>query len=162
MVSIDYAGTEDIEDIRNIALISWPVNYHFLEEAQVSYMLEVFYNPEELKKLMDTGQEFLLLKEDEQTRGFAAFSPREKGNGVYKLNKLYLLPADKGKGWGKLLLDEVEKEVRSKGGSTLELNVNRYNPSMDFYMHLGYRILYEEDIPVGRFWMNDYVMAKDL
>jgi ribosomal protein S18 acetylase RimI-like enzyme len=38
------------------------------------------------------------------------------------------------------------------------LNVNRYNPAKDFYEKLGFKIILEEDIPIGQYWMNDYVM----
>jgi ribosomal protein S18 acetylase RimI-like enzyme len=38
------------------------------------------------------------------------------------------------------------------------LNVNRNNEAKEFYKKLGFKIIREEDIPIGQYWMNDYVM----
>ena len=73
-----------------------------------------------------------------------------------------MLPGTQGKGIGRLLLDEVEANCRERGGRTLWLNVNRYNKAQTFYERQGFRVLREEDIPVGPYWMNDYLMEKEL
>ena len=46
--------------------------------------------------------------------------------------------------------------------STLELNVNRNNPAKDFYAKNGFKIVEEIDIPLDKFWLNDYVMTKNI
>jgi GNAT superfamily N-acetyltransferase len=81
---------------------------------------------------------------------------------VYKLQKLYLLPDLQGKGLGRALINAVEEKVLEEGGNVVELNVNRYNPARAFYEHLGFAFYKEEDIPIGEFWMNDFIMRKDL
>jgi ribosomal protein S18 acetylase RimI-like enzyme len=60
------------------------------------------------------------------------------------------------------LLQEVEKAILAKGKNILELNVNKYNPAKDFYEKMGFEVAYEEDIPIGPYWMNDFVMRKKL
>jgi hypothetical protein len=40
--------------------------------------------------------------------------------------------------------------------------VNRYNNAKSFYEKMGFAIVREEDIPIGPYWMNDYVMRKAL
>ena len=43
------------------------------------------------------------------------------------------------------------------------LNVNRRNKAKQFYEHLGFTIISEEDIDIGQgYFMNDYVMEKKL
>jgi diamine N-acetyltransferase len=42
--------------------------------------------------------------------------------------------------------------------SILDLNVNRHNPAKSFYEKIGFTVLREEDVPIGPYWMNDYVM----
>lgn len=45
----------------------------------------------------------------------------------------------------------------------IELNVNRNNPSIGFYHHLGLRILRQGDFHIGNgFYMNDYIMGLEL
>ena len=72
---------------------------------------------------------------------------------------------------------EVVGERRSAGGhdaaggheasgrckARIELNVNRNNPSIGFYHHLGLRILRQGDFHIGNgFYMNDYIMGLEL
>ena len=95
--------------------------------------------------------------------GFAAYSPRSEDQDIYKLHKLYCLPAEHGKGYGKTLIQAVEQAVTSAGKKILELNVNRHNKAKSFYEKQGYSVIYEEDIKIGNgFEMNDYVMRKEL
>ena len=44
----------------------------------------------------------------------------------------------------------------------LDLNVNRHNQAQEFYKKLGFKIIREEDVPVGQYFMNDYVMRLNL
>jgi ribosomal protein S18 acetylase RimI-like enzyme len=93
--------------------------------------------------------------------GFAAFGPRPENQNIFKLHKLYVLPTAHGKGYGKSLIDEIKRRMLEKKITTLDLNVNRYNPARFFYEKLGFRILREEDVPVGPYFMNDFVMRID-
>ncbi|MBS1504124.1 MAG: GNAT family N-acetyltransferase, partial [Bacteroidetes bacterium] len=67
-----------------------------------------------------------------------------------------------GKGYGKILINEVAQRTRDAGKHRLDLNVNRYNKARTFYEKMGFTVAYEEDIPIGPYWMNDYVMRKEL
>jgi GNAT superfamily N-acetyltransferase len=93
---------------------------------------------------------------------FAAYSPREENPEIYKLHKLYCLPQTQGKGYGKILISEVISKTLEAGVHTLDLNVNRHNKAKTFYEKMGFTVAYEEDIPIGKYWMNDYVMRKEL
>ncbi len=125
-------------------------------------MFEVIYTQEALQQQMEEGQTFLLLYMAETPVGFAAFSLKEAQDKVYKLNKIYLLPSCQGKGLGKKLITMVEAMVKQLGAVFLDLNVNRYNNAKSFYESCGYHELKQEDIPIGPYWMNDYVMRKRL
>lgn len=52
--------------------------------------------------------------------------------------------------------------VKNLGAENLDLNVNRYNKARFFYEKVGFVIIKEEDIPMGEYWMNDFVMRKVL
>jgi GNAT superfamily N-acetyltransferase len=48
-------------------------------------------------------------------------------------------------------------------GARIELNVNRNNPSIGFYHHLGLHILRQGDFHIGNgFYMNDYIMGLEV
>ncbi|MBQ1937231.1 MAG: GNAT family N-acetyltransferase, partial [Bacteroidales bacterium] len=78
----------------------------------------------------------------------------------------YVLPSEQGCGLGRMLFEHAAGlALESAKGQVarLELNVNRSNPAVDFYKHLGLRILRQGDFPIGGgFYMNDYIMGIDL
>lgn len=126
-------------------------------------MLDRIYDLNSIRTQISTGsQTYILLSDNDAPQGFAAFGVRPENAEVYKLFKLYCLVETKGKGYGKALIHEVERRVLDAGQATLELNVNKYNPAKTFYEKMGYEVIYEEDIPIGDFWMNDFVMRKKL
>ncbi len=164
MYSIRQATLPDLETIRQIAEETWWAAYSpILEKEQIRFMLDEIYSVEKISsQLKNNTQTYLLLTEDDKPVAFAAYSPREEDPEIYKLHKLYCLPETQGKGYGKILINEVAQKTIEAGKHTLDLNVNRYNKAKNFYEKMGFQIAYEEDIPIGPYWMNDYVMRKEL
>ncbi len=159
------ATINDAEAIQQLAeAVWWPTYSPILSEDQIKYMLSKMYDIDTIKEQINTqSQYYLLLFAEGILTGFAAYSPREENATIYKLHKLYCLTTTKGKGYGKLLLQAVEAKVKESGNNTLELNVNRYNPALNFYGKMGFAIAYTEDIEIGNgYQMNDYVMRKIL
>ncbi|MBD2715592.1 GNAT family N-acetyltransferase [Microvirga sp. STR05] len=157
------ASLADIPTIIELAEATWEPTYRFIiSKEQIDYMYRVIYTPASLQRQMaEQGHQFLLLLDEDQPGGFASYSAKETA-GTYHLNKIYVLPSHQGRGFGQLLLRAVEQAVQVAGGHTLELNVNRHNPALAFYEHEGFQLNREEDIPIGPYWMNDYVMRKHL
>ncbi|GAB2550213.1 GNAT family N-acetyltransferase [Rufibacter soli] len=150
----------DPAPIQAIALATWTPTYEaILAQEQIDYMLEQLYTPEALRRQMQEGQTFLLLTAGHEPAAFAAFSCLKEKEHLFKLNKLYIHPRFQGRGYGKLLLEEVTQLVKQKGGKKLELNVHRENPAKDFYLKQGFKILQKIDIPFGPFTLNDYIMC---
>jgi GNAT superfamily N-acetyltransferase len=166
MYLIREATPEDTEVIRTIAEKTWWVAYSpILEKEQISFMLDEIYSTRKVaSQLTHQTQTYLLLLEGEQAKpvAFAAYSPREEDPEVYKLHKLYCLPETQGKGYGKILINAVIDKTFDAGKHMLDLNVNRHNKAKTFYEKIGFAVIYEEDIPIGPYWMNDYVMRKQL
>ena len=164
MYFIRQATITDLETIRQIADKTWWEAYSpILEKEQISYMLNTIYSVENISaQLKNNTQSYLLLIEDDKPVAFAAYSPREEDPEIFKLHKLYCLPETQGKGYGKILINEVVQKTIKAGKHTLDLNVNRYNKAKNFYEKMGFAVAYEEDIPIGPYWMNDYVMRKEL
>ena len=54
------------------------------------------------------------------------------------------------------------KEIHP-GPCRMELNVNRDNPALGFYKHMGMRKVREGNFPIGNgYYMNDYIMGLDI
>jgi diamine N-acetyltransferase len=160
MVKILEATVAEIPVIQEIAEITWKATYiHILSREQLRFMLDTIYSPQELEKVMMEGaQKFLILKDNQGYQGFASFGARNEEPDVFKLHKIYILPQNQGKGYGSLLIDEIKRRLTIQGIRLLDLNVNRNNEAKEFYKKLGFKIIREEDIPIGQYWMNDYVM----
>lgn len=157
------ATHKDIKAIREIANKTWFVTYEpILGKEQPRFMFDEIYSEASLAEQMDNGQTFILQLLGEDVLAFASFSLIDSAEAIYKLNKLYLNPDFQGGGYGKKLISYVEKKVRELGAKKLQLNVNKYNKARFFYEKVGFEIIKEEDIPIGEYWMNDFIMIKTL
>ena len=158
-VEIKEAGKEDCQRIMDLAWKIWPEWYEdIIGPEQLSYMLDHIYNPESLAQQMENGQDFYILQADNADIGFMAL----RAGGSMRIEKLYLLPAFRGTGLGSRLLAFAEKKAAEKNCLRLQLNVNRFNPSLAFYKRHGFKAVENIDISFGPFFLNDFVMEKDL
>jgi len=164
MYIIRTALINDVETIRDIAEKTWwPTYGPLLDTEQISYMLGELYPAEKIRSQIENNtQTYILLEEEGRVVAFASYSPREENPEIYKLHKLYCLPETQGKGYGKILIDTVVQKTMDAGKHTLDLNVNRLNKAKSFYEKMRFAVAYEEDIPIGKYWMNDYVMRREL
>jgi ribosomal protein S18 acetylase RimI-like enzyme len=102
-----------------------------------------------------------MVVEDDTPIGFASFSAHDLK--VFHLHKIYVLPSEQGKNFGKQVLDYIISAIKTAGATSLQLNVNRFNKALHFYEKQGFKIIREEDIDIGEgFFMNDYVMEKKI
>jgi len=160
------ATLQDIPTIMRLAEATWEPTYRFIiSREQIEYMYRVIYTPASLKRQMqEQHHTFLLAYIDDEPAGYASFGPlpQEDGTVAFKMHKIYVLPTRQGQGLGLYLIEAVENAARTAGGNFLELNVNRYNPAISFYERRGFVRQREEDIPIGPYFMNDYVLRKEL
>ena len=162
------ATTQDIPAIQSIAEISFRQTYKdILSPAQTDYMMEWMYSEESLGRQMEEEGHIFYI--DDDSRGYASVrydGQTEDGRKRFHLEKLYVLPQWRGAGLGRALFDRIASESREAAGGKplrIELNVNRANPAVGFYEHIGMWKDREGDFPIGRgFYMNDYIMAIDL
>lgn len=166
MYEIRIADPTDCLIIQDIAEKTWPGAYgRILSAGQLRYMLDLFYSEASLTRQMNTDKHrFIIISENNIPLGFASYSRKKNDEpGLYRLHKLYVLPSCQGKGLGKQLIDFILDDIGHENGHALELNVNRHNKARHFYEKLGFKVLYEEDIPIGSgYFMNDYVMSLDI
>ena len=161
MITLKSATENNLPVIADIARKTWPSAYsEILSPGQLEYMLELMYSLTSLThQLVDLRHTFIIALEGNIPIGFASFSQKELNSDSYRLHKIYLLPGQQGAGRGKLLLDFVINLIKSAGGNSLELNVNRHNKARHFYEKSGFKIIGHEDIAIGKgYFMNDFVM----
>ena len=166
---IEPATLTDIPTIIRLAEATWEPTYRFIISGeQLEYMYRVIYSPAALKRQMQEQQhQFLVAYVAGEPAGFASFSPQPAEAGAegptgFKLHKIYVLPTRQGQGLGQHLIEAVENAARTAGGHFLDLNVNRYNPAIAFYERRGFVRQREVDVPIGPYFMNDYILRKPL
>lgn len=162
MYQIKAATANDIPVIQDLTEKIWRPTYaSILTPEQMDYMLEMMYSTASLhKQITELKHQFLLLTDEEKPIGFAAYSTTDTPD-VYKLHKIYLDLNYQGKGVGKLLLQEVCDQVKTRGANILELDVNRFNKAKLFYEKQGFSVYKEKNTDIGHgYLMEDFVMRK--
>ena len=148
MFSIRKATTDDCLLIRNLASQIWEPTYgSILSREQLDYMFEMMYAPESILNQMDKlHHEFFIIYKDGEPSGYLSIETVEKD--LYEFQKIYSLPSLHGSGIGRF---------------TVELNVNRENPAVGFYKHMGFHEHATRDFHIGNgYYMNDYIMRMEV
>ena len=148
------ATIHHIPSIISIAKVTWNATYRdIISQAQIDYMLQLFYNEKTLyEQINHPLHHFWVLTHQNELIGYAQCIEDEND----------CKPNIQQKGAGKLLMTNIEKACDTLNKSILTLNVNRQNTAKTFYEKMGFKVVEEIDIPLGNYWLNDYVMQKNL
>ena len=161
-MEIKKVDTESIPIIQSLANMTWAVAYkEIISKEQKEFMLDRMYSTASLQsQIQQKEHQFVVAYLENIPIAFAAYAIKEPiTESIFKLHKIYVLPDQQGKGIGKSLLQFILHDICAKGAKHLELNVNRQNKAIEFYIKLGFAIVAEVDVPIGNgFFMNDYVM----
>lgn len=136
-----------------------------LSEDQMDWMLATIFSEEMLlKQFQQKNFRFILLKEEKELAGFAAIESDFEGKiGICKLHKLYLHTGFQKQGLGKLLLNKAIQVAKGHRQKAFQLNENRHNSALDFYLKSGFHIVADIDIPLENgYFMNDYILKKEI
>ncbi len=158
LLTIRHAGVNDIPLIRTLARQIWPQTYkEILSRRQINYMMKLIYSSSALSRQMAEGHWFIIVYNNAIPVGFASFSEIEPL--IYKLQKIYVLPNQQGRGTGRFTIEQVIDEINIAGAVALRLNVNRHNKAKSFYERIGFMVISEEKTDIGEgYFMDDYVM----
>lgn len=170
MIRIRKAGTEDIMCIHDMAEVVFRHTYRdILSSEQMEYMMDWMYSPANLFRQLEEGHVYYIAFRGDLPCGYVSVQPdgvNEDGRLLFHLQKIYVMPAEQGTGSGRMLFEKAVAHIREQASgrpAALELNVNRNNPSIGFYKHLGLHILRQGDFHIGHgFYMNDYIMGMDI
>lgn len=170
MVEIRKASKADLQVIHDMAEVVFRHTYRdILSSVQLEYMMDMMYSMPNLEQQLVDGHEYYLAYEEDIPCGYVSVQregPDSEGVEVFHLHKIYVMPACQGNGVGMSLFNRVIEHVRANaagGHGRIELNVNKHNKAVDFYRHIGMRVLLEEDFPIGNgFYKTDYIMGLDI
>jgi diamine N-acetyltransferase len=159
MPQIKIASAKDIPLIQQLTFAVWPKTYStIISKAQIDYMLEMMYSTAALQKqIEEDGCTFIIVYDNNEPVAFASYN--ETTTQTWKLNKIYILPSQQGKGMGKFIINYIIDAIKPQNAKALQLQVNRNNKAKSFYEKLGFAIIETADFDIGNgYMMNDYVM----
>ncbi|MBO4500519.1 MAG: GNAT family N-acetyltransferase [Bacteroidaceae bacterium] len=164
------ATSDDIALIGNMAEVVFRETYrNILSPEQMEYMMEWMYSAHSLEKQMDIlGHKYFIASVEGRSAGYMSLNrekPLPDGTELFHLQKIYVMPDFQKNGLGRLLIDKAIDYVKtlSSAPCRIELNVNRNNPAVGFYMNMGFRKVRQGDFYIGNgFYMNDYIMAVEI
>lgn len=165
MFFIQQATTADIPVIHRLAAAVFPETYRtILSREQIDYMMEWMYSPESLRRQMEEeGHRYYIAYEECEAAGYVSI--RQEAADLFHLEKLYVLPYYQKYHLGSRLFRHAINAIREMHPTRceMELNVNRNNPALGFYLHMGMTKRREGDFAIGQgYFMNDYIMGMTL
>ncbi len=166
MFTFREATQHDVALIRSLADGVWQETYaSILSPQQIEYMFDMMYSPENLTvQMCDKHHQFLIISRNDIPCAYISIEPL--GEGRYNFQKIYARREVHGTGVGRYMIEQGIEWVRRReyashreGNAIVELFVNRANPAVNFYRHMGFDIVNTRDFDIGNgFFMNDYIM----
>lgn len=144
MLKIEEAKISDAKELLDIY-------DYYVKNTAITFELvtpSLFEFKERIKNI-SLNYPYIILKDDEKIVGYA-YSNVFKGREAYKYSTevtIYLDHNFKGKGYGKILYNELEKRLKEKGIKNLyaciasPIKIDKYlnNNSEEFHNHMGYK-----------------------
>lgn len=155
---------DELPVVQKLAHAIWLAYYPgIISDAQIRYMLSVWYQPSSMAHEMQARGVWYALVEAEG-RGPVGYISFEKLSmePVLFINKLYILPEVHGHGLGALTLRWAEERARDLLCRSVRLRVNKRNaPAIRAYLRAGFHFTEDVISDIGSgFVMDDYVMEK--
>lgn len=165
MFLFNKADIVDCSLINNLASRIWENTYgNILSKEQLEYMFEMMYSPENIQKqITEHHHQFFIVQKDNIPSGY--LSIEQQDDNIFILQKIYSLPEVQGTGIGRFMIEQGVAYLKSihPNPFTLVLYVNRENPAVGFYKHIGFKEISTRDYHIGNgYYMNDYIMSLEV
>lgn len=151
-----------IKAIESLAYKIWYEYYiPIIGKSQVDYMLEKFQSSIAIKEQINNGFLYFVSEHDNVPVGYMSVNIHDD---ALFLSKFYVRKVDRGKGYGKKMIEYLESLTKDKNLNKISLTVNKYNTrSIKMYEKFGFSICNTivQDIGKG-FVMDDYQMEKSV
>lgn len=156
-------GPEELPVVEKLARQIWPAVYPgIISQAQIDYMLTVWYPPSAMAREMELRGTWFALIEASGHGPVGYVSVELHPEGVCFINKLYLLPEWHGHGLGASALEWTREAARQMGCTRLQLRVNKANaPAIRAYRRAGFVFLEDVCTDIGSgFVMDDFRLER--
>lgn len=169
-ITLKKCGSEDLADLQAIGIETFTdtfAAYNTPEDMQA--YLDKAYDPEKLKAELSTeGSTFYFLYDDEELAGYmkvnvVAALTEEMGADSLEVERIYIRPAFKRRGFGKYLIDKAIEIARAQGKELIWLGVWEHNlNAIAFYEKMGFVRTGAHSFFMGDDEQTDFIMTKKL
>ena len=141
-------SANETEIVSEIVRQSFKKQAELLELSEETYPNYVaFEKPQAVAKAMQNGELIYILKEKKKPVGTIRFKVEKiffKGS----ISRLAVLPEHRKQGYGKMLMDFAENELKKQGVHQVETSiVKRFEGLQAFYQSLGYSVTKDSTYP---------------
>ena len=108
MVLVENVKKDDLDELISLAISAWQHTYQsIISQAQIDFMLKTFYEKSRLEKEMD--DELNIFSKAVFENKIVGYTHCVYQKDYLKLSKIYILPSEKHKGIGSILIENVKK-----------------------------------------------------
>ncbi len=165
LVRVRRIGEGELPTIQRLGHEIWNQCYPgIISQAQIDYMLCVWYQPDAMAREMQARDAWFALIEAEAHGAVGYLSFERYSENVLFINKLYLQPAMHGRGVGAAALAWIQDRALELGCHRLQLRVNKHNAqAVRAYQRAGFRFIEDVCTDIGSgYVMDDFRMEKPL
>lgn len=158
-------GPAELPVIQKLGHEIWHQCYPgIISEAQIDYMLSIWYQPDAMEREMVARGTWFALIEAESLGPVGYLSFEKQGADVLFINKLYVKPEMHGRGLGAAALDWATARAAELQCRRVHLRVNKRNAgAVRAYQRAGFHFVEDVCTDIGSgFVMDDYLMEKPL
>lgn len=149
MIRIEEAKFSHLDIISGIIRDSFRAQADMLGISEKDYPNYVaFETPDRVRGRMDKGSRFFLAFHRDVPVGNVSISRDRHNPQRGYIGRLCVVPAYRGKGCGKLLIDHAENFLRASGVECIEISiVAEFTRLEEYYKSLGYITLEKKSVP---------------
>jgi len=161
-IEIIVLDKQNIERLVGFAKPIWEEHYTpIIGEKQVAYMLDKFQSEQAVESQINEGYQYFEVYLDEQLVGYFSIQPRNESS--LFISKFYLAKQARGKKLGSTMLEYIHNLAKKGKRKTIDLTVNKYNPTYNVYLKLGFNNIGSVEMDIGNgYIMDDFLMQKNI
>ena len=156
------ANREDAAAIARVQVASWRTTYAGLIPKSFLAAMQAEERARQWDLLIEAGKDVFFVAEDERgVFGFISGGPIREALAGYdaELHTIYLLRERQGSGIGRLLVENLVRDLRAGGFRSMVVWVLAQNPAVQFYERLGAIEISRRDVDIGGALLDDRVMG---